>query len=188
MRKTALAMCAAALISGGLLAGCSAAPETDDEITSKAPEVEALASAGQATGWSNAESQFAKLDSQAESAAAAINGANAKEQVLANVDAIVGNIPAIEKAAKSGDITPEAEKAAQDVYLAAQTLKQIGDYSAQDVRLYIMDIADDGLYMLQNLYDGQAANVDARQSECDANRDRILSFTEEEWKALANSL
>ena len=188
MRKTALAACAAALISGGLLAGCSTAPDTDGEIASKAPEVEALAAEGQATGWSNVESQFAKLDTQAESAAAAINGANAKEQVLANVKAIVDNIPAIETAAKSGDIAPETEKAAQDIYLAAETLKQLGDYSAQDVRLYIMDIADDGLYMLRNLYDGQAANVDARQSECEANRDRILSFTDEEWAAFANSL
>lgn len=188
MKKQALAICAAALISGGLLAGCSSAQDAQPEITSTAPEVEKLIASAQATGWADAASQFEALDAQAQTEAKAITKENAKEQVLARVDTIVDNIPAIETAVKSGSITSEAETAAKDVYLAAQTLKQLGDYSGQDVSLYIMDIADDALCMLQNAYDGLVANVDARQSECDVNRDRILAFTDKEWQEFANKL
>ncbi len=188
MKKYLLFLCTAALISGGILAGCSNTESAVSEITSSAPEVESLAAASAKDGWTNAASTYEALDGEAETQAKAINSSNVKETVLEDIDIIVDNIPAIVSASKSGEITSETEAAAKEIYVSAKTLKTLGDYSAQDVSLYIADIADDALTMLQNLYDGLESNVDARQSECDVNRDRILCFTDEEWAEFAANL
>lgn len=184
MKKTVIiSCCVAAALAGGVLTGCDTA---EKEITSTAPEVEALITAAQATGWANVKDSFAALDAQADEQAAAITKDNAKETLLGYIEQVRNtDLDILVAAAQADEIDAEAEAAAQDAYVIAKTMLHFGSPDtidtdlayAQDVSLYLGDFATDTLYLIENLYDGQVANVDARSSEVQNNYDRIVAFS-----------
>lgn len=182
-KKQVMGAALAALCTGALATGCSATES--EEVSAPKANIPELAVA---TGWENVKASYEAYDAEAQKLLDEINGSNVREKVMGYVDTITSLSPVILEAAESGDITAETEEAAEEIYKAAYVLDGLGNESGQDVSLYIKDISVDAFYLLENLYDNLPTDAQSKKSECDVNRDRILSFTDEEWDAYAQTL
>lgn len=172
-----------ALCACTMLAGCGGSAAEEETTAVPSADVPELAVAN---GWADVQADYAALDSQAQQKVDGITSANVRDEALACVDTIIANAPGIMEAAQNGgEITPDVESACKEVYTAAFVLDALGDESAQDVSLYLKDISVDARYLIEDLYNGFPTDAVSKKSECFANRDRIMSFGDDEWETYA---